>query len=75
MSDTGSVMMLGKTQDREKLVTTSDNDGGNQGQRENDGPVYNDKALSRRQPWRSRYPTPRGLKEQLARHIDGAQNV
>lgn len=29
--------------------------------------TFNDAELSRTQPWRLRYPTPRDLKEQLAR--------
>ncbi|ROW08273.1 hypothetical protein VMCG_03151 [Cytospora schulzeri] len=31
------------------------------------GNTFNDAKLSRTQPWRLRYPTPRDLKEQLAR--------
>lgn len=29
--------------------------------------VFNDARLSHTQPWRSRYPTPRDLKERLAK--------
>lgn len=32
-----------------------------------DADVFNDAKLSHCQPWRSRYPTPRDLKERLAR--------
>lgn len=32
-----------------------------------DGDTFNDARLSHTQPWRSRYPTPRDLKERLAK--------
>lgn len=32
-----------------------------------DGDTFNDAKLSHTQPWRSRYPTPRDLKERLAK--------
>ena len=32
-----------------------------------DGDVFNDAKLGHTQPWRSRYPTPRDLKERLAK--------
>lgn len=52
----GSIRVLNKAHDRQKLVAIRG---------ENDRDVYNDTRLSRAQPWRSRYPTPHGLKEQL----------
>lgn len=79
VSETGSVRVLQKVRNREKLVTIPDNNlyhgGDKREQYEQDGKVYNDTQLSRRQPWRSRYPTPHELKEQLARRTDSAQNA
>ena len=34
---------------------------------QDEGHIFNDAKLSHTQPWRSRYPTPRDLKERLAR--------
>lgn len=74
-SETGSVRVVKRhTQDRQKLVTISDNRG-NKSESIDENNSYNDASLSRRQPWRSRYPTPHDLKEQLARSTDGTQDI
>lgn len=63
----GSVRLMEKT--RNKLVKIGAGGSGNGSSRGayDDGGHYNDASLSRSQPWRSRYPTPQDLKEQLAR--------
>lgn len=58
----GSVRVLNKAQGHKRVVTISDKNS----IEENDKNVYNDTRLSHAQPWRSRYPTPHDLKEQLA---------
>jgi hypothetical protein len=44
-----------------------------------EGDVFNDTRLSHAQPWRMRYPTPRDLKERLAKNsmssYDGIQDT
>lgn len=55
-----------KQQDRNKVVTfpsLAEGGGGAGAGRA----IYNDTRLSRAQPWRSRYPTPHDVKEQLVR--------
>lgn len=64
-------------QDRRRLVSISNeakrrnigSSGGFDGKAGGSGhqDIYNDTKLSRTQPWRLRYPTPRDLKEQLLR--------
>lgn len=83
MSETASARMSDTTTThaRKKLGTISDNINNNHKSEISDEggkppQVYNDTTVSRRQPWRSRYPTPHDLKEQLAaQRIDGAQDV
>lgn len=62
-SETGGSIRLQKySQDYKKAVRLSDKNSNG----ENNKDVYNDTRLSHAQPWRSRYPTPHDLKEQLA---------
>lgn len=73
----GSVRVLKNSQDDKKVIGLTDKYSSNG---ENDRNVYNDTKLSRAQPWRSRYPTPHDLKEQLSQRghsslgdLDGTQ--
>lgn len=73
----GSIRVLKKSQDHNNLVMILDKNS----KGDHDKNVYNDTRLSRAQPWRSRYPTPQDLKEQLAQrgnssagNGDGAQD-
>lgn len=61
-----SARLVERTRDRRGVLTmVADGHGSGTGGR---GPsAYNDARLSRTQPWRSRYPTPHGVKEHLAR--------
>lgn len=71
-SEVGSVRVLETSDRRKKVAVMVDK---TSTKSENDGNTHQDTRLSRSQPWRSRYPTPRDVEEHFASHFDGASQV